>query len=138
MPKPTPSALQEAASRPQADQIEITPVMVRAGLEAYIDWRGQDCDDLMVAEIYRAMVAAPTARQSRKRCGECGRPVAPLWSVPAKKEPEDKPPPPPPPVDWGGIRGGIPPERKSPKIVKAAELVNVVLNYSPLRRLINR
>jgi hypothetical protein len=44
-----------------ADQIEATPEMVWAGLDAYLDYGGQDSDDLMVAEIYRAMAIRSSA-----------------------------------------------------------------------------
>jgi hypothetical protein len=80
---------------PQADEIEVTPVMVRAGLEAYIDCSGQDCDDLMVAEIYRAMEEIRVIKSQEMIS-------------------------------------------KGQMIVKAAEIVNLVLNHSPLRRLKNR
>jgi hypothetical protein len=78
-----------------ADQIEATPEMVWAGLDAYLDYGGQDSDDLMVAEIYRAMEEIRVIKSQEMIS-------------------------------------------KGQMIVKAAEIVNLVLNHSPLRRLKNR
>ena len=55
----------------QNREIEIVPEMIKAGIEAYADWMPDDFSWLdtegeMVAQVFRAMIAAQNHQQTRE------------------------------------------------------------------------